>query len=63
MSCLSCASGNQAEFGAEINLHFPGPKNIDRATVWAFPTVSVCLECGIARFALRDIELGLLRAA
>ena len=61
MSCLSCASGNQAEFGAEINIHFPGLRNIDRPSVWAFPKLSVCLDCGFARFTLPETELRLLR--
>ncbi len=61
MSCLSCASGNQAEFGAEINIHFPGLRNINRPTVWAFPKLSVCLDCGFSRFKLPEPELRLLR--
>ena len=29
MSCLVCASGNQAEFTAEINIHLSGLGKID----------------------------------
>jgi len=50
MSCLSCASGNQGGFGAEINIHFLGPQNIDRPGVWAFPKLLICLDCGFSRF-------------
>ena len=61
MVCLSCASSNQADFGAEINIHFPGLRNIDRPTVWAFPKLLVCLDCGFSRFTLPETELRLLR--
>jgi hypothetical protein len=61
LSCLSCASGNQAEFGAEINIHFPGLRNIDRPSLLAFPKLLVCLDCGFSRFTLPETELRLLR--
>lgn len=60
MSCLSCTSGNQAEFSAEINIHYPGLKNLDKPSVFLFPKVLVCLNCGCSRFTTPKTELALL---
>jgi hypothetical protein len=60
MPCLLCASRNQEEFGAEINIHFRGIKNIDDPGVLFFPRVLVCLDCGASRFSTpRDERLRL----
>jgi hypothetical protein len=63
MSCTLCASGKEAEFIAEINIHFPGLKNLDKPTVWVFPKVLVCLDCGFSRFTVPKEELALLASA
>jgi hypothetical protein len=60
MSCLSCASGNQTEFSAEIHIHFGGFKNLDKPSVFVFPKLLVCLDSGFAQFALPESELRLL---
>jgi hypothetical protein len=60
MSCLSCASGNQAEFSAEMIIHFSGLKNLDKPGVWVFPKLLVCLDCGFSRFTTPESELALL---
>jgi len=60
MSCRLCASGNQAEFPAEMMLHFRGLKNVDKPPVWIFPTVLVCLACGFSEFIAPKTELALL---
>jgi hypothetical protein len=57
MPCLLCASGNQEEFGTEINIHFRGLKNIDDPGVLFFPKVLVCLDCGASRFSTPQDEL------
>ena len=44
MPCHSCQSTNLSVFPAEINIHFPGFEGLDRPTVWAFPTLHVCLD-------------------
>ena len=49
MSCLLPASGNQAEFGGEILIHFRGLKNLDKPSGWVFPKLFVCLDCGSSR--------------
>ena len=57
MACGSCNSHNQSEFPAEINIHHPGIGGLNRPTVWAFPRVSVCLDCGVTQFTLSDDQV------
>lgn len=57
MTCKVCYSANWREFTAEINIHFPGKKGIDIPTVWVFPKMSVCMDCGFAGFTVPDPEL------
>jgi len=57
MSCRSCHSEMQNEFPAEMNIHAHGRDGMDRPTVWAFPRVRICLECGFAEFQLKQDEL------
>jgi hypothetical protein len=59
-SCKWCASGNRAEFTSEMNLHFPGRKNLDKPGIFVFPKVLVCLDCGSSQFAVPESELALL---
>jgi hypothetical protein len=60
MYCVSCQSGNQAEFAAEMMIHFSGVKHIDSPGVLAFAKVSVCLNCGFSRFTTPEAELRVL---
>ena len=60
MSCTACTSECQAEFGAEMNIHFPGREGLDRPAVWVFPRLLVCLDCGLAQFSISETELALL---
>ncbi len=60
MSCKACGSINQNKFSAEMGIHFPGLKNIDKPTVWVFPEIVVCLDCGTAEFAVPEEDLGQL---
>jgi hypothetical protein len=58
MSCRSCASSNQTQFGSEIFIHFSGLKNIDKPAVMVFPKIVVCLDCGVvAEFTIPGAEL------
>lgn len=60
MSCPPCASSRETEFSAEINIHCPGIKNLDKPSVLAFPKVVVCFDCGFSRFTTPEVELELL---
>jgi hypothetical protein len=57
MKCLSCDSINQSVFPAEVNIHFPGMENLNRPTVWAFPRLAVCLDCGMTQFTLSNDQV------
>jgi hypothetical protein len=61
MPCRLCASGNNAEFGAEMLVHFRGLSNLDKPVVWLFPKPLVCLDCGYTEFTVTEAELRLLR--
>jgi hypothetical protein len=60
MSCLSCASDQQAEISAEMIIHFSGLQNLDNPGVRAFPKLQVCLVCGFCRFTVPKSELPFL---
>jgi hypothetical protein len=60
MPCKSCGSVDQKKFSAEMAIHFPGLKNIDKPAVWVFPELVVCFDCGTAEFAVPEEELRLL---
>ena len=61
MTCAFCASVNQAEFTAEINVHFRGLENIDYPGVLVFPKLLVCFNCGSTLFSIPETELSQLR--
>jgi len=54
MSCKVCTSTNQREFTAEMNIHFPGRRGLNIPTVWVFPTISICMDCGAAHFTIPE---------
>ena len=60
MSCPACNSEEQVDFSAEMVLHFPGLKNLNKPAVWLFPKVLVCSNCGYSRFSVPEEELALL---
>jgi hypothetical protein len=57
MSCLSCRSSKQAEFPAELLIHFEGLENLDNPGVWVFPKLLVCLGCGFSQLTVPAPEL------
>jgi hypothetical protein len=56
MPCKLCGSANQKRLSAEMGIHLPELKNIDKPVVWVFPVV-VCSDCGTAEFAVPEAEL------
>lgn len=60
MSCKLCNSENQGSFPSEINIHFSGLENLTKPTVWAFPELLICLDCGFAETNIEERELRLL---
>ncbi len=58
MTCLSCQSVKQAELTAEMLIHFPGRKHLDKPGVFLFPRLMVCLDCGFSGFTVAKTELG-----
>jgi hypothetical protein len=51
MACPSCLSDNQAEFTAEMIIHYSGLKNLDNPGV---------LDCGVSLFVIPETKRGLL---
>ena len=48
--CRFCGKFNVQAFSAEMNIHFQGLENLETPTVWVFPPVTICLNCGRADF-------------
>jgi hypothetical protein len=48
---------SQKKFSAETNIHFPGFEGLTKPTVWVFPEIVVCLDCGLAEFCIPETEL------
>jgi len=57
MPCKSCSSTNQSKFTAEMNIHLPGLEGLAKPTVWIFPEIVVCLDCGFAECLIPETEL------
>lgn len=57
MACDICHSPNQRAFPTEINIHFPGIRGLDKPTVFVFPLLLVCLDCGLAVFTIDKSDL------
>jgi len=57
MTCLSCRSVKQAELTAEMLIHFSGLKHLDKSSIWLFPKLLVCLDCGFSRFTVPENAL------
>jgi hypothetical protein len=57
MFCKLCGSGNRNQFMGEMGIRIPGLTNIDKAAVFIFPQIIVCLDCGFAEFVVPEAEL------
>ena len=60
MFCKSCQSQRQTALDSEINIHIPGPQNLSTKSVWAFPQLLVCLDCGFTELNIERAELSQL---
>ena len=60
MNCSLCGSSNQVEYPAEMAIHFPGRKNLDKSHALIFPKVLICLDCGFSRFTTPETDLRVL---
>ena len=61
LSCANCGSTKVQTFDAEANIHFPGIRNVVHASVFAFPKLIICLDCGQITSRLSENELRMLR--
>ena len=59
MSCKVC-NGRQAQFAAEVCIHFSGIRRLDHPSVFEFPTLLVCMECGFSVFNVSQADLAVL---
>lgn len=57
MTCKACGSDQQSKLAAEIAIHFPGLKGLNKPHLWVFPELLVCLNCGESEFAIPQDQL------
>jgi len=62
MACRICSLELQSNLNAEVTIHLPGQKDLERNPIVAFPRVLVCTACGFTEFTLGSKELTVLRA-
>jgi hypothetical protein len=60
IECISCSSKHQRLFNGELAVHFPGHDGLNKPIVWVFPKMTVCMDCGAARFRVPEKELQVL---
>jgi hypothetical protein len=63
MSCKVCGSNKLTKYAAEMNIHLTGLANLNRPSVWVFPELLVCLNCGFSPFMVPTAELAQLANA
>lgn len=61
MSCKMCGSQDQTQFYSEMNIHFPEFK-IRTDTVWVFPPLLICMNCGFTELHIEEAELRQLQS-
>jgi hypothetical protein len=51
---MVCSTHFQREdsFPSEINIHFRGLENLGKDSVFVFPSIRVCLDCGHTEFEI-----------
>jgi hypothetical protein len=63
MSCKSCHSENRLELKGEVASHFPGLKGLNKPTVFVYPKLLACFNCGFTEFVIPKPELQRLAEA
>jgi hypothetical protein len=61
MGCALCESGNITEFSTEINIHLDDFKNLEHHSLFAFPKLLICLDCGFSSLTLLETDLRIVR--
>jgi ribosomal protein L40E len=56
-TCRACGSTELRTYNSELALHAPGRGNLAKRALFLFPQVSVCRDCGAARFTVPVSEL------
>ena len=57
MACTGCLSRNQVEMNTEINIHYSSVAYPGNPGIFVFPTVMICLDCGVSQFTVDEDEL------
>jgi hypothetical protein len=57
MRCKSCGSENLGDFNSEVAIHFRGLENLTEPTIFVFPTLLICRDCGFGEFVVPEKEL------
>lgn len=60
-NCKACHATRHSSFNAEVAIHFPGLRGLNKPVVLIFPKLEVCLECGFTEFVVPERELQVLR--
>lgn len=62
MACTGCLSSNQVEMHTEINIHYSSLAYPGNPGIFVFPTVMICLDCGVSQFTLKEEDLAQIAA-
>jgi hypothetical protein len=60
VTCKCNSSDRQSTLNGEVAIQPPGLKGLDKPTVFVFPKLVVCLQCGLTEFTVPERELRLL---
>jgi hypothetical protein len=60
MRCKACGSQNLGRFKGELAIHFQGLENVNETTIFVFPELIICRDCGFGEFVVPEKELPVL---
>jgi len=61
MNCVRCGADRPKDFTAEVAIHTPGLKGLNKPIVWVFPRLKACLNCGFVEFVLPGAQIKQLK--